>query len=506
MSDTFNIKKITSILSILRVLRMSMSVVILIFSAKYFGVSMERDVWILVTTFLMTICSAVWGPVNETFRVKFVFIREQEGEQVALQKAASLVGFIIVVTVLLSVCVLLFLHPITSFFMQYPTDEGIRVFVSLLLIMLPSFLINELISIGISILNAYEVYYVPEIVGAVSSLLNIVVIVCLAPLLGIYSLVVCQYISFMSLLLLVFYKIKLLNIFQLNLFKHIRFRYVKVFLLFALPFFLPYFVGQCNMLIEKWLAGSLGEGKVSLLDYARQFTAVLQSVLGSILSTVMMPMLAKSYAQKDSTGFNKIFRENLIVCFAIMALVIPVLCGAAQPLCEFFFKKGKVSVDTLQIIVDLSRMYAVAFVGVILYVLFGNALLASNKGKQYALSGVLAQVLVIFFNLLFVRFYGIYIFPLSMGVVHLVSAVIMSLLLKNDNIKMIYLKILQYSSIVFLLTVSLFLFNYVVVLNVNVFITLIVNGLLLILLFVLVSKGLEFDIKKYVVQTLHRIR
>lgn len=59
MNSFSNIKKITSILFILRILRMSMSVVTLIFSAKYFGVSIERDVWILATTFLVTICSAV---------------------------------------------------------------------------------------------------------------------------------------------------------------------------------------------------------------------------------------------------------------------------------------------------------------------------------------------------------------------------------------------------------------------------------------------------------------
>lgn len=143
-----------------------MSVVTLIFSAKYFGVSIERDVWILVTTFLVTVCSAVWGPINETFRAKFIFIREQEGEQIALRKTVSLMGFIVAVTVLISICILISLHLITSVIVQHPTDESSKLFMSLLLIMLPTFLMNELINIGISILNAYEVYYVPEIVGA----------------------------------------------------------------------------------------------------------------------------------------------------------------------------------------------------------------------------------------------------------------------------------------------------------------------------------------------------
>lgn len=504
MNSFSNIKKITSILFILRILRMSMSVVTLIFSAKYFGVSIERDVWILATTFLVTICSAVWGPINETFRAKFIFIRKQEGEQIALQKTASLIGFIVVVTLLLSFCILIFLHPISSAIVQLPTDEGNKLFVSLLLIILPTFLINELINICISILNAYEVYYIPEIAGAISSFLNIIIIACLAPVFGIYSLAISQYAALILLLLLVFYKVKQLNVFLLSQFRHIQYKYVKAFLFFALPFFLPYFVGQCNLLVEKWLAGLLGEGIISSLDYARQFTVVLQGVFGSILTTVMIPMLAQNYTKNDNGGFNKVFSEHLVVCFTILALAVPLLYGAAQPLCEFFFLRGNVSPEALQVIVVLTRMYAVAFVGIILYLLFGNALLASNKGKLYALCGVLAQILVIAINILFIHYYNIYIFPISVGASHLISAIIMSVFLKNINSKVLYLKILKYSSIITLLTISLFVFNRTVHVSSIPFIQLVASGLLLIPLFIIVAKGLDLDIKKYIVQISHK--
>ena len=193
-------------------------------------------------------------------------------------------------------------------------------------------------------------------------------------------------------------------------------------------------------MVEKWLAGLLGEGIISSLDYARQFTVVLQGVFGSILSTVMIPMLTQNYAKNDNGGFNKVLGEHLVVCFTILALAVPLLYGAAQPLCEFFFLRGNVSSETLQVIVVLTRMYAVAFVGIILYLLFGNALLASNKGKLYALCGVLAQILVIAINILFIHYYGIYIFPISVGVSHLISAIIMSRFLKNGNLKSILFK------------------------------------------------------------------
>lgn len=502
---TANIKKITSILFILRIFRMSLSMVTLIFSAKYFGVSMERDVWILVTTFLITVCSAVWGPINETFRAKFVFIKEQEGEASALQKTLSLLGFIIGMTLLISLLILLFLYPITSFIVQHPTGESSRLFVSLLLLMLPTFLINELTNIGISILNAYEIYYVPEVVGATSSFLNVFIIVCFAPVIGIYSLAVAQYVAIVILLLVVVWKIYSLRIFHLrNLFKF-RFSHISGYLLFALPFFFPYFVGQCNFLTEKWLAGVLGEGNISSLDYARQFTVVLQNVLSSILTTVMVPMLAKAYAQKDIKGFERITKENLTVCFAILGLSIPVLFGAASPLCEFFFLHGKVTTEALGVITILTRMYAVAFIGVLLYLVMGCTLLASDKGKHYALWGVLTQILILAANFILLPVCGIYIFPISVGVAHLLAAVVMSFGVQAEIRKCLFGSVVKYSMVVVALSVCTFFFSHLHI-GTTSFVSLVCNVLFLIPLFLLMAKWLDLDIKAYYNKLLQKIK
>lgn len=491
-----NIKKITSILFILRIFRMSMSMVTLIFSAKYFGVSMERDVWILVTTFLITICSAIWGPINETFRAKFIFIKEQEGEVNAIQKTLSLLSFIVSVTLLISLFILLFLHPITSFIVQNPTEESSHLFVSLLLLMLPTFLINELTNIGISVLNAYEIYYVPEMVGALSSLLNILIIVLLAPLIGIYSLAISQYVAIIILLSVILWKIYNLHIFHWRSLFKFRFSHISGYLLFALPFFFPYFVGQCNSMAEKWLSGMLGEGNISSLDYARQFTVVLQNVLSSILTTVMVPMLAKAYVQKNTKDFERITKENLTVCFAILGLAIPILFGAASPLCEFFFLRGKVSSEALGLITILTRMYAVAFIGVLLYLVFGCTLLASDKGKRYALWGVLTQIMVLGANIMLLPICNIYIFPISLGVAHLFAAIVMSLGIPSDIRKHLFKSITKYCMVVVFLSVCTFYFNKLNIGAISL-VSLICNILFLIPLFLFMSKWFDLDIKTY---------
>ena len=160
-----NLRKISAYLFVLRMLRTVLSVVTVSLAAKFFGIGIERDIWLLVSAFIITINLAIWGPINETFRTKFVFLREREGEMVALRKTASLLSFVAWGT--LGVSALVWIFP--EFFMNLiaPSvgEEEKYMFIRMLRFLLPTFLINELTVLGIGLLNAYESFYIPEIVS-----------------------------------------------------------------------------------------------------------------------------------------------------------------------------------------------------------------------------------------------------------------------------------------------------------------------------------------------------
>lgn len=474
---------------------MSLSIVTLPLTAKYFGVSIERDAWILTTTVLSTVGLALWGPIDETFRTKFVFIKEKEGEQVALSKAVSLVGFIVLVTIAVSLIVFIFNHPIAHFLDPTGSPKKLSLIVSLMLIMLPTLLINQVTAIGISVLNSYDIYYLPEFAGSAASVCNLLFILFLAPYIGIYSLAISQYIAIILLLIAVIYYLRKQS-FKLRPFWIIYWDDIKVFIFFALPFFIPYFAGQINQLAEKVIANSLGDGSVSALDYARQFSMILQAVISSVLTTVMVPMLAKSFAQRDMSEFVNIVKENLTTCFAIMCLTIPVLIGSATPLSRFFFEHGKVSLDALLIIINLIRFYGLALLGVILYLIFGLILLASDKGKIYAFWGILAQVVVLFFNIVFVRKWGIYVFPVSVGIGHLLTACILSCFIVMDDKFSMYLRIVKYIIILLVMSGGLYFLNLRPIFDIAIF-QLFLNGVVLLILFVIFSKFLDVNIILY---------
>ena len=40
--------------------------------ANFFGVSKEKDVWLVAYTLIISIDLAIWGPLNDIFRTKFI--------------------------------------------------------------------------------------------------------------------------------------------------------------------------------------------------------------------------------------------------------------------------------------------------------------------------------------------------------------------------------------------------------------------------------------------------
>ncbi len=487
-----SIKTVSFLLFLLRLLKMSVSVLTVILTAKFFGVSIEKDIWVLVTTLITTVVQGVWGPINETFRAKFVFIKEKEGEGSALKKTTSLLMFIFLVTVFVSILMALFSRYLATFLLPEQTSLAVKLFITIEIVMLPTILLNELSSIGISVLNSYEVYYIPEIAGTISSLVNIVVLVLLAPLCGIYALCVSSYFSTLLLIGLV-----ALNISKKGIRLNVRLSKAdkhgfKDFLIFALPFFFPYFVGQCNAMVEKWLASGIGTGVVSSLDYARQFTIILQTIIGSILTTIMVPILAKCYANQKGIEFRNAFAENMSVVFSILGIALPIMISAAHPLCGFFFDRGMVAHDSLSQIVNFTRLYAIAFIPVVMYILCGYSLLASGKGKTYAMSGVLTQIAIVILYMTLVPLIGIFTMPIIWGAAH--AASFMYMLYRSDLYTGdIMYKLTTYCFIITILCLCVWWLNEYIQ-QVNYFLALLISATLILILYLPLSRYFGIDL------------
>lgn len=451
------------ILFVLKILRIVITIITLSLTAKFFGVTIDRDNWIVAYSVFIVIDLAIWGPVNETFRAKFVELESKLGGVASLKSANSLFKFATIITVLLVVVLFFTADFLADFLLPSGNISEKQQLAYMIKLISPSLLINQSNLLMTSILNAFNVFYVPEIAGVVSSILNIVIMVLLQSYFGIYSLVFSHYCSLFILFFLLLYQFKSKKI---ELFKgnyNFSFSEVKPYILFALPFFFPYFFGQLGNLSEKYIANLIGIGTVSNIDYSRKFLDIPINVLTSLMTTLYVPLITKNYFNKQFSNVQAEFESYIKFGFIVIIAFTSVMVFCSEEVVEILFNKGNIDLQNLKTINNVLQLYAVASSGIFLYVIGGLTLISTNRSKLYAFYGVLAQLIIIFLNFIFYKTLGVYVFPLSMFVVHFAASIIM--ILKLDKLIQPFqsifktILILMCTLLFFYLTKTIFLVN-----------------------------------------------
>lgn len=460
------LKRKSALLFLLRILKIGINILSMTLSAKYFGISVDRDVWLLAFSSMVLIDSAIWGPLNETFRSKFIFIRKELGETAALAKVRSFLFFVFLISA--SLCILIALFPAPIGHMIAPSFSGIELSFLLKMIRLltPYLILNQMAQILISILNSFDSFYIPEIAGFVSNTINLALIHFLAPKFGIYSLLLAYYIGIALLLLMVAYQIWKLKISLINFSKPIYFSDFKMFFLFALPFFLPYFLGQVSGIVEKNILSSLGLGLVSVLDYSKKFNEITTSVLFSVMATLLVPVLTTKFTEKKSDEFVSNFLSVYQLGFLFITLFIALFTSNSSSFVRILYDKGSISQDQINHISELAIYYSWATFAVFIYAIFGMSLLSSGAAKKYAFLGLTAQAICLLINILLVNKIGIYIFPFSFFISHILAGLMMMYFFPF-GLRNILIVSLKYMAILISTVFISYLSNYFLILGDN---------------------------------------
>lgn len=410
---------------IIKLIKMPLTVLTLVLTAKYFGVGIEKDVWLLALAGITMIDLALWGPVNETFRAKFVILKETEGEKASFEKVQSLLFFIFAFSIILVAGLEFYPSVLVKFIAPGFKNDEYTALVKMIRVLAPFLLLNQFTLICTSILNAFEKFYIPELASFVSQIINIILIVFFANYLGIMSLAIALYISTAILIFFLIFQIRKEGL-RLSLENVFKFHGFKLFFLFALPFFIPYFIGQISGMIEKIVATELGIGTVSILDFSKRLPEMLNGILITVVLTILVPVLTKAFVNKEKEVYKKEFLSSYKLGLFGLISFIAFFINGADPLLRILYNSNAIVDKDLESIIFLSKLFAGALIGVFVYVIFGMSMLSINRGKLYAIYGTVAQLLLIVFNFILAPKIGVVVFPLSYFFAHFISAIFMS--------------------------------------------------------------------------------
>lgn len=448
--------------------------------------------------------TAIWGPINETFRAKFISLRESAGEEIALRKTKSLLVFTVVVSCILVSLVMLFPSLLGKLVAPSYKGQDLEMLLQMLIMVAPCFFFNQLVQVGISLLNAYESFYVPEISSFASVVLNLVLIILLAPKIGIYALLVAYYIGVIILVFLVLFEIRKLKIQIFTNYQNFRWKDCSIFIIFALPFFFPYFLGQISAIIEKTIASSLIDGTVSTIDYSRKFTDMFLSVLSGVLTTILVPILSLKFAQKQQEGFVSGFLEIYQLGFLAITFMVVMFTACPDAFVDILYNKGAISPERLHDISQLTMFYSWSGFSIFMYLVFGLVLLSSGMRKRYAFWGVFAQVFSMILNLGLVRTFGVNIFPIASFLSHLIAACVMLNSFPYSK-RIVLIKTVRYLIVLLVTIAIMYGLNYLKLIPFVAFGKILVNGCILSVLLILMTFILKLDERHLITKFGNRI-
>ena len=402
-----------------------MGVLSLSLISRFYGVSEQRDFWIFSISIISAIELFFFGPINETFRSKFIEVKSKSGEEKALEIVSILIFFIFLIV--FTILVVVYLNPsVLSFFISKSLNiKSPNAYFLYFIILLPIILLNQLISLLISVLNVYDKVLTPEIIYLLSSLVNILIIYFLSSMLGLYALVISLYSSSFFILSYLLYKVFSLGIrfpFSISLSSTNQ---LFTFLKFSFPLYIPYAIGQISSILEKFLIGTVGVGSLSIIDYSRKICDTVNTLNSGIILTLFVPILSKLNIAESLNEFKYFFNKQFERGLLLVVLIVSLLISSSSNIVELLYNYGKLSIESINKINSLTLLYVLAIFPVFIYSYSGYSLIATGKTKAYSYYTSLNQILIIFFIFVGSKRIGIYIFPIVMGVIHLFSGILM---------------------------------------------------------------------------------
>ncbi|TAN36487.1 MAG: hypothetical protein EPN23_08340 [Verrucomicrobia bacterium] len=387
-----------------KIVRAILTVVSVMVSARYFGATLERDVYVLSVSAVALLTQVIYGPLNETFRIKFLHVLAEEGEDRARQSVATLLQWValfslglVLVVIIWPGCMLHLLAPGFSGAQYAPIARMLAVYI-------PMLILTELSVLFASVLNAYHSYYLPEFFALGSVLLSIVCTVLAAPFIGIYSLVIASYLTQGIQLGLYARALRRTGLF-LWLPRLVSWRTVGPYFFFGLPLYIAYLTGQFHAVIERRVCTYLGEGNLSMLDYARKFMDLPLTTMVGVAGSVVAPILTRQVA--DLNGFSasvvkfiKLFTLGAAP-FCALLIVFP------EELVRLLLLRGAFKPEHIAGTAETIRWFGIGVLGLPFYTVCGQALLARNQRFAYIASSTAVLLLSAALNLLIYRWLGV---------------------------------------------------------------------------------------------------
>ena len=359
-----------------------------------------------VSETLFTLIAA--GALGSAFLPTFTGLLVKDEKTSAWKLASALINLVTLILSLAALLAAIFAPQIVRYLLAPGLSSDPEIFkltIDLLRIQSFSAVLFGIGGLVISILNAHQVFFIPQITAAMYQLGQIFGVVILSRWLGIYGLawgVVIGAALFLLVQLPSLFKLKGEFSFSLGLGNP---DVVRVFQLMG-PRVFGAAIVQLNFWVNNNLASKMTEGSIQSIGYGFAVMVMAQAAIAQSVAIAAMP----TFSAQHALGKVDEMRSSLASALRGMFLLsLPASVGLillARPIISMLFERGEFTASVAQMTAWALVWYAAGLVGHSIMEVLTRAFYAQQDTKTPVIIGVIAMGLNVVFSIWFSKLFA----------------------------------------------------------------------------------------------------
>ena len=328
--------------------------------ASNFGTAMDSVAYEAASRLPLTLFDfALGGVVTAAFIPIFNELIVKKGRDEAFAFANKYFNLILCITVVISVCGIVFSSPLVSFLAPKLDAETKALAASLSRVMFPMIIFTGIAYCYVGVLQSFEKYTLPAIMSLVSNLVMVLYFYTLCDKFGIWGLAVSLVVGWF-----------LQAAIQAPAAHKLGFRFKPTlafgdeYIVRALKMAVPILVCSwlqpvCNVINTRFASGFEGGSAVSMVNYANNLYIIIVGVFSFVATNLLFPRLSRSEAEGNSEGARTFAGSSLKILLYIM---IPLAAGIfllAEPIVRAMYMRGEFTAHDAEMTAAVLKLLAI---------------------------------------------------------------------------------------------------------------------------------------------------
>lgn len=370
-----------------------------------YGTSAYSDVYITAMNIPLALFSSIGAALVTTFIPIYHESLQDGGEKNAYKFTNNILNIVLILSIVLSIIGYVFAEPLVKLFAMKFEGEKLLLTVQFVRIMMPGILFIGMSNIMVSYLQIKDSFTIPGLIALPNNIIIIVSIIISYITKNLYILAIGSLIGMISqFVFLIPFAIK--KGYKFKLIFNLRDKYFKKMIFLVGPVFIGVAVNQINVMVDRSLASSFGDGIISALNSANRLNLFVTGLFISTIGAVIYPTLSKLSTNNNREEFSEAIVKSLN---SIILLILPITIGAivlATPIVKVLFERGAFDDRSTQLTSTALIFYSIGMIGFGLRDILSKVFYSIKDTKTPMINGIIAMILNVILNFILVRVMG----------------------------------------------------------------------------------------------------